>query len=427
MSGPPKRSGGRVSPRAAAILVISALAVAALSVRLPQLHDRPAAEVALPVDVDTTPAHWQRADTLRRGETLLELLGRGGMSGPLATGIVSASELDARRVRAGLAMTVRGAAGDSLPNEIRFELDADRILTVRRTADGWAAEETRIPWVTDTIVVAGTIQSSLYEAIDAGVGDALPARARAELAWAVADVYEYRVDMSRELQPNDAFRVLAERSVSPSGAVRIGEILATRFELSGATVEAVRFERNGKTEYFDQNGKSMRAAFLRAPLAFRRVSSNFGMRKHPILGVWRKHTGTDYAASSGTPVRAIGDGTVIYAGRKGGYGNAIEIRHPNGFVSRYGHLRAFGKGVRARRRVGIGETIGYVGMTGLATAPHLHFEVLVNGVHRDPRRSLDHKSGQPVAAADRARFEETRALLVPQLDSSNGRLALGAN
>jgi murein DD-endopeptidase MepM/ murein hydrolase activator NlpD len=418
-----------VSPRAAALLVVCMLAAGALSVRLPQLSDRPAMSVVLPVAADTAPALWERADTLQRGETLLELLARGGLSGALASGILRASEIDARRVPIGLAMTLRGAEGDSMPNEVLFHLDEDRLLTVRRGGEAWVAEETRIPWTTDTIVVVGTIQSSLYEAMDAGVGDALPARLRAELAWALADVYEYRVDMSRELQPNDAFRVLVERSTSPRGAVRLGDLLAARFELSGTAVEAVRFVSNGRPEYFDQNGKSMRAAFLRAPLAFRRVSSNFGMRKHPILGVWRKHTGTDYAAGSGTPVRAIGDGVVIYAGRKGGYGNAIEIRHRNGFVSRYGHLRAFSRGVRTGRRVGIGETVGYVGMTGLATAPHLHFEVLVNGVHRDPRRSLDHTSGLPVLATDRERFEEARAQLVTRLDSAgqSGRVALGEN
>ncbi len=257
--------------------------------------------------------------------------------------------------------------------------------------------------------------------MDAGAGDLLPGRLRAELAWSLADIYEYRVDMSRDLQKGDAFRVLVERQTSPKGAVRLGDILAARFTLSGSEVEAVRFASGGpRAEYFDQTGRSMRAAFLRAPLAFRRISSGFGMRKHPILGVWRKHTGTDYAASSGTPVRAIGDGTVIFAGRKGGYGNAIEIRHKNGFVSRYGHLRGFAKSMRPGRRVGIGETIGYVGMTGLATAPHLHFEVLVNGVQRDPRRSLDYRSGQPVAASKRDAFDSTRIALIARLDAESG-------
>ncbi len=429
MRVPPNRRGGRISSRTVTLVVACVLAGLALYVRLPQVHERAPVAEMLPADTAPAPEPWERTDTLQRGETLLELLARGGLSSALASALLQATDIDARRARAGLAMTLRGANGDSLPSEIVFHLDEDRLLTVRREGESWSAQETRIPWTTDTIVVSGTIASSLYDAMDAGAGDLLPRRTRAELAWALADIYEYRVDMSRDLQRGDAFRVLVERSASPSGAIRVGEILAARFTLSGTTVEAVRFTSGQRAEYFDQSGKSMRAAFLRAPLAFRRISSNFGMRKHPILGVWKKHTGTDYAASAGTPIRAIGDGVVIFAGRKGGYGNAVEIRHRNGFVSRYGHLRAFGKSIRSGRRVTIGETIGFVGMTGLATAPHLHFEVLVNGVQRDPRRSLDHRSGLPVAAAERARFDGVRATLVARLDApdENRRLAMDAD
>ena len=160
----------------------------------------------------------------------------------------------------------------------------------------------------------------------------------------------------------------------------------------------------------------MRAAFLRAPLEFRRISSVFGMRKHPILGVWRRHAGTDYAASQGTPIRSVGDGVVIFAGRKGGYGNAIEVRHPNGFVTRYGHLRSFAKVARRGARVSIGQTIGFVGMTGLATAPHLHFEVLVGGVQRNPRVALAMKGGEPLPASERDAFARERGELIALLE-----------
>ena len=125
----------------------------------------------------------------------------------------------------------------------------------------------------------------------------------------------------------------------------------------------------------------------------------FGGRRHPVLGIWRRHKGTDYAAAQGTPVRSIGDGVVVFAGRKGGYGNVIDIRHRNGFVSRYGHLRNFAKGISRGKRVAIGSTIGAVGRTGLATGPHLHFEVLVNGVQRDPRIALQMKGGEPIPSS----------------------------
>jgi murein DD-endopeptidase MepM/ murein hydrolase activator NlpD len=134
----------------------------------------------------------------------------------------------------------------------------------------------------------------------------------------------------------------------------------------------------------------------------------FGGRRHPVLGIWRRHKGTDYAASMGTPVRTIGDGVVVFVGRKGGYGNVIDVRHRNGYVSRYGHLRSFAKGIHRGSRVTIGSTIGSVGMSGLATGPHLHFEILVNGVQRDPKIALQMKGGDPIPSAERGVFEEIR-------------------
>ena len=167
------------------------------------------------------------------------------------------------------------------------------------------------------------------------------------------------------------------------------------------------------------------SAFLRAPLAFRRISSVFGLRRHPILGVMRAHQGTDYAAAAGTPVRALGDGRVIFAGWKGGYGRVVEIRHRNGFVTRYGHLRGFAAGIRAGTSVGIANTIGFVGATGLATAPHLHFEVLVGGRHRDPRQVLRNLAGEPLAQAYRPAFFSLKSRVFGLLDAPAGSRALG--
>ena len=363
------------------------------------------------------PIWRQRHDTLARGETLTALLARAGiLAQDLPRVLESASALDDRRVPAGLTLTSRTLETDSIPSELVFQLAVDHLLTVRRSDSGWVSAEEKLPWVTDTIALGGKITSTLYDALDEAESD-LPAANRAELAWSLADIYEYRVDMSRDLQPNDVFRVLVERRRGPQGAVRLGSILAATFTVAGSELQAVRHQSgDSRFGYFDQDGKSMRAAFLRAPLQFRRISSVFGMRKHPILGVWRQHAGTDYAASQGTPVRSVGDGVVIFAGRKGGYGNAIEVRHRNGFVTRYGHLRGFAKASRRGARVEIGQTIGFVGMTGLATAPHLHFEVLVGGVQRNPRVALAMKGGDPLPASERDAFARERGELIALLE-----------
>jgi murein DD-endopeptidase MepM/ murein hydrolase activator NlpD len=269
----------------------------------------------------------------------------------------------------------------------------------------------------DTMTVSGVIKSSLFAALNNNTTAGLPKSARNELAFSLADIFEYRVDMSKDLQVGDKFNILVERLEKPNGAIIINKILGARLALSGNEIEAIRFDsRAASGEYFDGSGKSLRAAFLRAPVAFRRISSMFGGRRHPVLGIWRKHKGTDYAAAMGTPVRSIGDGVVIFAGRKGGYGNVIDVRHRNGFVSRYGHLRNFAKGIHVGSRVSIGTTIAAVGQSGLATGPHLHFEILVNGVQRDPRIALQMRGGEPIPSSEKGVFRQIRERTVATFD-----------
>ena len=264
----------------------------------------------------------------------------------------------------------------------------------------------------DTLAIGGVIRSSLYNALnESGIG-VLPPSARHQLAWSLADIFEYKLDMSRDLHDGDKFHLLVERLQKPNGAIIVNKILGARLALSNghSPLEAIHFDTPGSSngQFYDASGLSLRAAFLRAPLTFRRISSVFGSRKHPIFGEWRNHTGTDYAAAEGTPVRAIGDGIVIFAGRKGGYGNMIDIRHRNGMVSRYGHMRNFATGMRPGSRVTMGSTIGYVGMTGWATGPHLHFEIRINGVARDPKLALQSRGGEPVPADERSLFQKMR-------------------
>ena len=272
----------------------------------------------------------------------------------------------------------------------------------------------------DTLAISGVINSSLYNALnESGVG-VLPPSARHQLAWSLADIFEYKVDMSRDLRQGDKFRLLVERLQKPNGAIIVNKVLGARLALSGKPLEAIHFDTPGSStaQYYDASGMSLRAAFLRAPVAFRRISSIFGSRKHPIFGEWRNHTGTDYAAAEGTPVRAIGDGVIVFAGRKGGYGNVIDIRHRNGMVSRYGHMRNFATGMRPGTRVGMGSTIGYVGMTGWATGPHLHFEIRVDGVAHDPRLALQSKGGEPIPSSERSLFQKMRNQTLASLNEA---------
>lgn len=400
--------------------VIVGLAVAALRLPAPK-PGTPGARLGDAGEPDLQP--WSQADTLNFGETLAGLLSRRGLTpGEAATVIAAATPLDHRRIPAGMEVVVSGDTTDaSRPKEIRFQLAVDRIVKMTRAGDSWTAAEEILPWTIDTVLVRGVVTSSLYDAVELGAKDVLSAKARAELAWNIADIYEYRVDMSRELQQGDEVRVLFERATAPNGAMKAGTVIAAGLQRAGSEVQAIRMPvDNGRSKYYDQQGRSLAASFLRTPVSFRRISSNFGRRKHPVLGTWRQHQGMDYAAASGTPVRTIGDGVVIFAGTRGGYGNAVEVRHPNGFVTRYGHLRGFAKGVRKGARVEISETIGYVGMTGLATGPHLHFEVLVNGVQRDPRRALQASSGPPLTGADLNLFERIRDSAVFSLELPAG-------
>jgi murein DD-endopeptidase MepM/ murein hydrolase activator NlpD len=409
--------------RALTYALVAAMGAAAL-VATPQLPARGAGPVGA-LSAKTR----ERVDTLKFGEQLARLLERGGVPKHMTADVIRAAPIDERRIPGGMPVIFRSPAHpDSSPNEIVLQLAIDRFVHLRRDTTGWKGELQRLPWTTDTIVVAGPIRTTLYDAVRDGAGNSLPLRARVELAWTLADIFEYRVDMSRDLQPGDSFRALVERSRTSSGAARLGNVLAASFDLSGTRLAAVRFSSARISgAYFDHTGKSMRAPFLRAPLEFRRISSGFGLRRHPILGIWKKHRGTDYAAASGTPVRSIGDGVVLRARRAGSYGRLLEIRHHGGIVSRYAHLRGFARGIRPGARVSIAQTVAYVGSTGLSTAPHLHFEVLVGGVFQDPRVALTRRGGLPVPTAERARFDSTRALLLAALDGMPEAEAVAAH
>jgi murein DD-endopeptidase MepM/ murein hydrolase activator NlpD len=281
-------------------------------------------------------------------------------------------------------------------------------------------------WSPQVIRAEGVLDRSLYRSFAAVLSDSILAqRERAYMAWEIAEIFRWEADFTRGFRSGDHFKVIFERLLSPFGEVRYGRLLAADIVLQGRTLTAFEFDdAQGRTAFYDAQGKSLRRDFLRVPVEFKRISSEFGVRYHPILRRWRGHEGIDYAASSGSPVMSVGDGQIVRAGNAGGYGRLVEIRHGDGLITRYAHLRGFGPGVRAGAHVEQGQVIGYVGKTGLATGPHLHFEFRVNGVARDPDE-ITSGEGAPIPLSDRSAFlalvDRYRGILRPEQEMAASR------
>lgn len=353
------------------------------------------------------PVELSYADTLRAGETLSELLMRAELAEREAGALLSqlAEHHDPRRLRAGSVVAYHRSARDGEVRRMEFRIDADRTLNLLRDGDDWIGEVAEVEVVPDTVVLSGVIEYSLYKALvdgDAGV----PAEERIRLVDLLADrIFAWQIDFSRDLRIGDEFRVLYERLVRPDGTARSVRVLGAQFNINSRDYEAYAFTPgDGSEDYFDRAGESVRRAFLRAPLQYRRISSVFSTsRFHPILQVNRAHNGIDYAASSGTPVYAVGDGVVQRAGNGGSYGNVVDISHSRSYLTRYAHLRGFAPGIRAGVRVKQGDLIGYVGATGQATGPHLHYEFHANGRPIDPN-SIGDSAGDPVPSSYTQQF-----------------------
>ncbi|HEY3221859.1 MAG TPA: M23 family metallopeptidase [Gemmatimonadales bacterium] len=374
--------------------------------------------VALPIVVTSAYDEW--SDALGRREILSDVLARAGITGREYVSFMKATHvLNPRRMQPGLVFEMRRLKGAAVANRLGVRLDPEKHLVMSRLGgdSGWMETVEDIPWTTERLRTTAVIQSNLYDALDAAIPDSfLPLRQRVALAWAIADVYDWEVDFTRDMRPGDRVEVLIERLQSPQGEKRFGRVLAARVDVAGSPTFAFAFDGpGGQGSFYDDRGRSLRRAFLRAPLRFSHISSRFGGRFHPILRRWRTHQGTDYAAAYGTPVRATADGIVTEAGRNGGYGNLIEIRHANGIRTRYGHLSKFAKGMHVGQHISQEQTIGYVGSTGLSTGPHLHYEFLVNGRPTNPQRK-DAGAGEPVPSKLRSAFDNLRAQLLAELE-----------
>lgn len=277
-------------------------------------------------------------------------------------------------------------------------LSASETLKVVRDDSGFSADVLENPLEMRVHTIRGVIGSSLFEAVtSAGAND--------ETALELAEIFGWDIDFVLDIQRGDSFIVTYEEMLQDGVQVRDGAVLAAAFVNQGHEYQAVRYvDPNGVARYYNPEGLSLRRAFLRAPLQFTRVSSRFNPnRRHPVLNRIRAHKGVDYAAPTGTPVRAAGDGRVRFAGRRGGYGNVVEIAHTNGIATVYGHLSRFAKSSRNGARVSQGEIIGYVGASGLATGPHLHYEYRVHGAHKNPQ-TVALPDAAPIEAAWRDDF-----------------------
>jgi murein DD-endopeptidase MepM/ murein hydrolase activator NlpD len=381
-------AGRRLLLAAGMSLPLLAAAVALVLLRAPT-PDIPAPLDLTPLAAATPAAPAEAIDdgpdsveiTVQRNDTLDRIFRSVGID------IGTLAELRARPeirkaldiLRPGDIITLTHA--DGVLQSLNRQISDTLTMQVSRAGDDFSVNYIENPLETEIVGHRAYIESSLFEA---GQKAGISPRTIMTLA---NQIFGFDIDFALDIRQGDEFSVLYEQKYQDGHYVNDGRVLAAEFVNQGKTYRAVWFEsRDGEVKgYFAPDGHGMRRAFLRAPLDFTRISSAFNSRRlHPILGIMRAHKGTDYAAPTGTPIWAAGSGRVQFIGRKGGYGNVVIIDHGKGISTVYGHMSRFGRSLRVGRPVSLGETIGYVGMTGLATGPHLHYEYRINGVQRNP-------------------------------------------
>jgi murein DD-endopeptidase MepM/ murein hydrolase activator NlpD len=360
-----------------------------------------AADMLLPA-----PAAYVREERMQRGDTLTALLARMGVDQVDAAKLARLPAM--RLLRPGHVVSAEVGAGGELL-QLSYPSSRETRLVIERSRDGFRARQAEAPLRMETVMRGGVIQSSLFAAADAaGIADAV--------AIQIADIFAGDVDFHRELRRGDRFAVIYEQYYLDGRPLRAGRVLAAEFVNQGRTFRAVHYgPAGGASGYYAPDGSNLRKAFLRSPLEYSRISSGFGLRRHPFQRTWRAHAGVDYAAATGTRVRAAGDGVVEFAGRKGGYGNMIVVRHRGQYSTAYAHLSRFAPGLRTGARVAQGDVIGYVGQTGWATGPHLHYEFRVAGHARNPY-AIAMPAGKPVPADELAAFRRHAEPLAANLD-----------
>ena len=366
----------------------------------------------LPFDAERSlladPTGYMREERYQRADTPSALLDRLGVAQSETRRLMRANLPLMRALRPGLTVTAEVDAEGHL-QRLSYLGTRDALVTVSRDGETFRSSEDRAPLATRVQLRSGVIRSSLFAATDA-------ANIPDSVAMQLADIFGGDVDFHRDLRAGDRFSVVYEMSYLHGRAVRAGRVLAAEFVNNGRAYRAMNYAG----AYYAPGGKNLRKAFLRSPLEFSRISSGFSSRMHPILREWRAHRGVDYAAPTGTRVRATADGVVEFAGHQAGYGNVVILRHHGQHSTVYAHLSGFAKGLRKGARVAQGETVGSVGQTGWATGPHLHYEFRVAGVQRNPL-TIALPAAQPVPAHEMDAFRRHAAALTAQLD----HLAIG--
>lgn len=359
----------------------------------------------------TSAARQEIQDVVKPGETMFDIFKRYGLS---IRELFSIREASAgihrlKKISAGQPYRIRLDADNNVLS-LTYQIDDEALLRITRGDPDFRAEKIEIPFERKVGNVGGIIENSLYDSLGNGGESDL-------LACAVADIFSWDIDFTADLRAGDSFRVVVEELWLDGRFRRYGKVLAAEFTNDGTTFRAYRHEADGRAGYFDDDGNSLRKAFLKAPLNFRRISSGFSRsRLHPILKIRRPHLGVDYVAPAGTPVSALGEGTVRFAGWKGANGRLVVLSHPMGYKTCYGHLSRIARGIRPGSRVRQGDVIGYVGATGRATGPHLHFQIEQNGRVLNPL-SVKLPRGIGIPKAEMADFRRLRAGMAETLAS----------
>ncbi len=371
-----------------------------------------------PIQVDSSLLSSEQAsvssqkirDTVKRGETMFDIFQRHKLDLQELFRLREATA-DVHRLRdivPGQPYEIELGPDNSVLS-LSYQINDDVLLNISRSDPGFRAEKITLPYERKERKLGGVIESNLYDSLGNEGEPAL-------LAYELSDIFSWDIDFTTDLRKGDTFKIVVEELWRDGRFHRYGNILAAEFVNGGNTYRAFRYEeQDGRAGYYDEEGNSLQRSFLKAPLSYRRISSGFSYnRRHPILRIRRPHLGIDYVAPSGTPVSALGDGTVQFAGYKGANGNLVILRHPKGFTTYYGHLRKIRKGIRPGARIAQGEVIGYVGATGRATGPHLDFRIKQGNRFVNPMQvNVPRRGGVPKQL--RADYDKVRSALEPEL------------